>query len=133
MIRKILTIILFLITVSPVMHAQEKTVFGEAFMDKLFIKFKQIQKARDMEKQQEVKDFEAALDKALAARFALIQQMQKEEAQMKRDYKPGYQHKPGEMNLFPVFEDIPPPYHHCPKQKLPISNRNTRDISTGWK
>lgn len=118
MTRKILTIILFLVAISPVTLAQEKTVFGEAFMDKLFIKFKQIQQAREMEKQQEVKNFEAALDKALAARFAYIQQMQKEEEQMKRDYKPGYQHKPGEMNLFPVFEDIPPPVPSLPEAKV---------------
>lgn len=117
MIRKIAAITFLFFAAGTFARAQNKSAISDAMMDKLFIKFKQIQKASAMEKQQEMKDFEAALDKALAVRFAAIQKMQQEDEQLKRDYRPGYQHKPGEMNLFPIFEDIPAPVPSLPEAK----------------
>lgn len=117
MLRKIVTITLFLFAATDAVRAQSNSVITDDMMKKLFAKFKQIQKTAEFEKQRELKEFEAALDKALAVKFATIRKMQQEEEQMKLNYKPGYQHKPGEMNLFPLFEEIPAPVPSLPEAK----------------
>ncbi|MCX6319432.1 MAG: hypothetical protein NTW29_19300 [Bacteroidetes bacterium] len=115
--QRIIILTLALLAFYPISHGQQQSVITDQMMNSLFVKFKQIQRAAELERQRDFKEFEAALDKGLAARFASILALQKEDARMAKEYRPGYQHKPGEMNLFPVFEDIPAPVPSLPEAK----------------
>ena len=113
---KLMLSILLLSFCTPKLQAQGSTVFTDEMMEKLFVKFKQIQDIRAAETK-EAAAFEAALDKALKAKLAKILAMPKEDEAMRAAYQPGYKHKAGEMNLYPVFEEIPGPIPSLPEAK----------------
>ncbi len=86
----------------------------ESFMNRMLEKFKQIHNTRLAQIEME-KDLEKSVDEMTVKLKAWIAETKRSQEQMERDYKASYQHKPGEMNLFPLWEEIPAPVPSLPE------------------
>lgn len=93
--------------------AQTEKQFDEAVMNSLFEKFKKIQADAKARKQYDA-DLEKLVDEFCAKVKLMTEQKKRELDIITKAYKPGYQHKPGEMNLFPIWEEIPSPIPALP-------------------
>ncbi len=96
--------------------AQDKKEFDDAVMNGLFEKFTKLQADLKAKKQYEA-DLEELVDRMCAGLQQWINQKKREQESIARNYKPGYNHKPGEMNLFPIWEEIPAPVPVLPEAK----------------
>lgn len=94
--------------------AQPKKEMNEAVMNLLFEKFKKIQADA-----KEYKEFEKETERLADEMAQKIDQMVAEKKHQQeianKSYKPGYTHKPGEINLFPIWEEIPAPIPSLPE------------------
>lgn len=110
---KIILILTLLLLSNYVLKAQQKSE-GRAVIDRLFKKFNQNPSVLGSEK--ETKEYDEFLDENMSDIIAVRNKILKEEAQMKTT-KPANQHKPGETNLFPLWEEIPAPVALLPQSK----------------
>lgn len=85
----------------------------ESAMDDMFRKFQEIQQKRQSEIEYE-KALEKLVDEMIIKLNAWLSEVRRSEAQMRRDFQQQYQYKPGEMDLFPLFEEIPGPVPTLP-------------------
>ncbi|MFC0772672.1 hypothetical protein [Terrimonas alba] len=94
--------------------SQQRSAIPDEALDGMLAKFREIQVKRAAEKEME-KILEQAIDEMMVKLKTWIANNEKEEAQFKKNYQPGYNHKPGEMNLFPIWEEIPAPVPSLPE------------------
>lgn len=121
--RRILPALLILLLAAFTAATQKKSAIPDEMLDKMRARFYEIhnQRLAQIEKEKAEKEMaktlEASVDEAMAKLKTWIANNQKAEAQLVSNYKPGYRHKPGEMNLFPVWEEIPAPIPSLPEAK----------------
>lgn len=85
-------------------------------LNKMYKKYKTSADKRAAEKEME-KILEESVNQAYAKLMAWIAINKKAEEQLLKSYQPGYAHKPGEMNLLPLWDDIPAPVPTLPEAK----------------
>lgn len=94
--------------------AQTDKQLDETVMNSLFEKFKKIQ--ADAKAQRQFEDeLGKMIDELNAKLKKMIDQQKREQEIANKNYKAGYDHKPGEMNLFPLWEEIPAPIPALPE------------------
>ena len=98
------------------LNAQQKSAIPDEQLESMHIKFKEIQADAAAQKKFD-KALEGSVDEMMHSLNAWLKK--KKEAQHSADihYQPGYNHKPGEMNLFPIWEEIPGPVPSLPEAK----------------
>lgn len=89
-------------------EAQQQSAIPDAVLDDMLVKFRKIQ--TDARAQQQFdKELEMLVDQASAKLNKWLAEQQKSQAVRSKNYRPGYNHTSTDMNLFPVWEEMPGP------------------------
>ncbi len=95
-------------------YGQAKSNTQDTALTAMFRKFKEIKDPKIA-----VKEVEKKLETSMGKKYQELQNWlaanKKEEDQLLRDYTPTYKHKQGDMNLYPIWEEIPSPIPSLPE------------------
>ncbi|MBX3252771.1 MAG: hypothetical protein KF862_01420 [Chitinophagaceae bacterium] len=97
-------------------EAQQQSVIPDEALDYMLMKFRKIQ-ADSRARQQFEKELDASVDEATAKLDKWLLEQKKEQAIRIKNYIPGYKHGNDDMNLFPVWEEMPGPVPSLPEAK----------------
>lgn len=96
--------------------AQQKSVIPDAVLDDMLVKFRKIQSDSRVQKEFD-KELATIVDQATAKLDKWLLEKQKEQAIALKNYHPSYKHTGTDMNLFPIWEEIPGPVPSLPEAK----------------
>lgn len=97
-------------------EAQQQSAIPDEVLNDMLVKFRKIQ--TDARAQQQFdKALEMLVDQAIAKLNKWLAEQQKNQAVRSKNYKPGYSHTGADMNLFPIWEEIPGPVPSLPEAK----------------
>jgi hypothetical protein len=116
MITKYVLLIIALILAFCSGVTAQTSEIPESAMQAMFEKFKQIHTTRTAQIEME-NDLEKSIDEMNVKLKAWIAETKRSQEQMEKGYRPMYKHKSGEMNLFPLWEEIPGPIPSLPEAK----------------
>jgi hypothetical protein len=116
MISKHVMALLALAFTISLSYGQVKTPARDTALTGMFRKFKEIKDPKLAEKEVE-KKLETSMGEPYKQLQNWIASNKKEEEQLIREYTPGYKHRSGDMNLYPIWEDIPSPVPSLPEAK----------------
>lgn len=106
----------FFLFVAAKTEAQQQSVIPDAVLDDMLIKFRKIQ-ADARAQQQLEKELDMIVNQAIAKLNKWLIGQQQQQALRTKNYKPGYKHTGVDMNLFPLWEEIPGPVPSLPEAK----------------
>jgi len=100
----------------PALHvnAQQASSIPDEVLDNMLIKFRKVQADIKAQKQYE-KELDAIIDQAIIKLDKWLIAQKAEQESRNNNYKPGYKHTTGDLNLFPVWEEIPGPVPSLPE------------------
>lgn len=108
--KYVMALLAFLLAVMQGANAQTGT---EARIAAAHEKFR----SKELSKAEKEKELEREVNAMTVKLDAWLAEAKRSQEQMERDYRPAYKHKPGEMNLFPIWEEIPSPIPSLPEAK----------------
>jgi uncharacterized protein YktA (UPF0223 family) len=113
--KHIMAMLALAITITTA-YGQVKTKAQDTALTGMFRKFKEIKDPKLAEKEVEKK-----LESSMGEPYKQLQQWiatnKAEEEQLISGYRPGYKHGSGDMNLYPIWEEIPSPIPSLPEAK----------------